>query len=77
MQWLHAVGAAEASLYYDKFPKALEQARKAPLGDSLSHHRDEIVFVSGGDGSTSEGEFFEALNAASLRRVARALSDRG
>ena len=69
MQWLHAVGAAEASLYYDKFPKALDQARKAPLGDSLSHHRDELVFVSGGDGSTSEGEFFEALNAAALRRV--------
>ena len=69
MQWLHAVGAAEASLYYDKFPKALDQARKAPLGDTLSHHRDEIAFVSGGDGSTSEGEFFEALNAASLRRV--------
>ena len=69
MQWLHAVGSAESSLYYEKFPKALEQARKAPLGDSLSHHRDEITFVSGGDGSTSEGEFFEALNAASLQRV--------
>src|ERR1700691_699866 len=69
MQWLHAVGSAEASLYYDRFPKALEQARKLPLGDSLSHHRDELAFVSGGDGSTSEGEFFEALNAASLRRV--------
>jgi len=69
MQWLHAVGAAEASLYYDMFPKALDRARKAPLGETLSHHPDEIVFVSGGDGSTSEGEFFEALNAASLRRV--------
>src|SRR5579862_9677109 len=69
MQWLHAVGSAESSLYYEKFPKALEQARKAPLGDSLSHHRDEIAMVSGGDGSTSEGEFFEALNAASLGRL--------
>ena len=69
MQWLHSVGAAEASLYYDTFPKALDQARKAPLGDSLSSHRDEIVFVSGGDGSTSEGEFFEALNAAALRKT--------
>ena len=69
MQWLHGVGSAEASLYYDRYPKALEQARKAPLGDSLSHHRDDIAYVSGGDGSTSEGEFFEALNAASLRKV--------
>jgi 2-oxoisovalerate dehydrogenase E1 component len=69
MQWLHAVGAMEAGLYYDHFPKALDQARKAPLGDSVSHHRDEIVYVSGGDGSTSEGEFYEALSAASLRRT--------
>ncbi|HXQ26994.1 MAG TPA: dehydrogenase E1 component subunit alpha/beta [Candidatus Acidoferrales bacterium] len=69
MQFLHAVGSAEATLYYDKFPKALEQARQAPLGDSLSHHRDEIAYVSGGDGSTSEGEFFESVNAACLRGV--------
>ena len=69
MQWLHAVGAAEASLYYDRFPKALEQARQAPLGDGLTHYPDEIAYVSGGDGSTSEGEFFEAINAACLRRV--------
>ncbi|HXX70786.1 MAG TPA: dehydrogenase E1 component subunit alpha/beta [Candidatus Acidoferrum sp.] len=69
MQWLHAVGAAEASLYYDRFPKALEQARQAPSGDSLTHYPDEIAYVSGGDGSTSEGEFFEAINAACLRRV--------
>src|SRR6516225_10520032 len=25
MQWLHAVGAAEAALYYDRYPKAFEQ----------------------------------------------------
>jgi 2-oxoisovalerate dehydrogenase E1 component len=69
MQWLHAVGAMEAGLYYDQLPKALDQARKAPLGESVSHHRDEIAYVSGGDGSTSEGEFYEALSAASLRRA--------
>jgi 2-oxoisovalerate dehydrogenase E1 component len=68
-RWLHAVGAAEASLYYDKFPKALDQARKAPLGDKAQVHKDDIAYVSGGEGSTSEGEFFEALNAASLRRA--------
>jgi 2-oxoisovalerate dehydrogenase E1 component len=69
MQWLHAVGAAEASLYYDRFPKALEQARQAPLGDGLTHYPDEVAYVSGGDGSTSQGEFFEAINAACLRKV--------
>ena len=68
-RWLHAVGAAEASLYYEKFPKALEQARKAPLGDNARVHNDEIAYVSGGEGATSEGEFFEAMNAASLRRA--------
>ncbi len=68
-RWLHAVGAAEASLYYEKFPKALEQARRAPLGDAVSFHRDEVAYVSGGEGSTSEGEFYEAINAAALRRV--------
>ena len=69
MQWLHAVGAAEASLYYDRAPKALDQARQAPLGDSVGHHGDEIAYVSGGDGATSEGEFYEALSAACLRQV--------
>jgi 2-oxoisovalerate dehydrogenase E1 component len=69
MQFLHAVGAAEASLYYDKFPSALEQARQRPQDNSLTHERDEIAYVSGGDGSTSEGEFFEAVNAACLRQV--------
>ena len=69
MQWLHAIGAAEAALYYDQFPKALEQARQAPLGESVTHHSDEITYVSGGDGSTSEGEFFEAISAACLRKV--------
>src|SRR5690348_7473070 len=68
-QWLRAVGAAETSLYYEKFPKALDQARKAPMGDVWNWHRDEIVLAAGGEGSTSEGEFYEALNAASLRRA--------
>jgi 2-oxoisovalerate dehydrogenase E1 component len=68
-QWVQAVGAAEASLYYEQFPKAIEQARRAPLGDSVGFERDEIVYASGGEGSTSEGEFFEALNAACCRQL--------
>jgi 2-oxoisovalerate dehydrogenase E1 component len=69
MQYLHAVGSAEASLYFAHHPKALDQARQAPLGEAVRWERDEIAYVSGGDGSTSEGEFFEALNAAALRKV--------
>ena len=68
-QFLQAAGAAEATLYYEEFPKALEQAKKAPLGEAVSWHKDEVVFVSGGDGHTSEGEFFESLNTASNKRL--------
>ncbi len=68
-QFLHAVGAAEATLYYEGRPKALEQAKKAPLGQYVSQQRDEIVYVSGGDGATSEGEFWESLNAACVKKL--------
>src|ERR1700747_1321167 len=68
-QFLQAVGAAEASLYYSEFPKALEQAKHAPLGNAVRFHRDEIVYVSSGEGATSEGEFFESLNTACTKRL--------
>jgi 2-oxoisovalerate dehydrogenase E1 component len=68
-QFLQAVGAAEASLYFDEFPKALEQAQQAPLGQAVRHARDEIVVVSAGDGTTSEGEFYEALNTACAKKL--------
>ena len=64
MQFLHAVGSAEASLYYSEFPKALIQAQDAPMGHAVHHQPDEVTYVSGGDGCTSEGEFYEALNSA-------------
>jgi 2-oxoisovalerate dehydrogenase E1 component len=52
-QFLQAVGAAEASV------------RAAALGTSdEGFHGDEVVFVSTGDGTTSEGEFWESLNTA-------------
>jgi 2-oxoisovalerate dehydrogenase E1 component len=69
MQWLQAVGAAEAAIYFERHPQALDQAQHAPLGESVRHSSDEIVYVSGGDGMTSQGEFFEALNAACLKRL--------
>src|SRR6185295_9503522 len=68
-QFVQAVGAAEATLYYEGRPKALAQARKAPLGKYVRHEADEIVYVSGGDGATSEGEFWESLNAACAKEL--------
>jgi 2-oxoisovalerate dehydrogenase E1 component len=66
-QFVQAVGAAEATLYYQAHPKALAQAKKAPLG--AKHAADEIVYVSSGDGATSEGEFWESLNAACANKL--------
>ncbi len=68
-QFLQAVGAAEASLYYQQFPRALEQAQSAPLGHAMRHHPDEVVLVSAGDGTTSQGEFFESLNTACMQKL--------
>jgi 2-oxoisovalerate dehydrogenase E1 component len=69
MQFPHAVGMADAAVYYAEHPHALEQAKQAPLGEHVQHHADEVVYVSGGDGSSSEGEFFEALNVACLAKL--------
>src|SRR5207245_2416465 len=51
-QFLHAVGSAEASL------------RAKLLDISEGFQGDEVVLVSAGDGTTSEGEFWESLNTA-------------
>ncbi|MFN0180413.1 MAG: thiamine pyrophosphate-dependent enzyme [Gemmatimonadales bacterium] len=55
-QFLQAVGAAEAWLRY-------AQNDKIPDGDKPIHG-DEVVLVTTGDGTTSEGEFWESLNTA-------------
>jgi 2-oxoisovalerate dehydrogenase E1 component len=68
-QFVQAVGAAEATLYYENRPKALTQASKAPLGQYVHHEANEIVYVSAGDGATSEGEFWESLNAACAKKL--------
>jgi 2-oxoisovalerate dehydrogenase E1 component len=68
-QFVQAVGAAEATLYYQNHSKALAQAKRAPLGQYVHHHDNEIVFVSAGDGASSEGEFWESLNAACAKKL--------
>ena len=68
-QFVQAVGAAEATQYFDAHPKAVAQAKKAPLGDLARYDAEEIVYVSSGDGATSEGEFWEALNIACAKKL--------
>jgi len=68
-QFVQAVGAAEATLYYGQHRKAFAEAKKAPLGEYVSYRDNEIVYVSCGDGATSEGEFWESLNAACAKKL--------
>ena len=69
-QLLHAVGCAEAGRYFSRHPEA---AIKAP-GDyrefhDVEFHGDEVVLATIGEGSTSQGEFWEALNTASNQKL--------
>ena len=69
-QILQAVGCAEAGRYLAKHPNAAQKAD----GDyrqfkDVQFQGDEITYVSLGDGATSEGEFWEALNTASCLRL--------
>jgi len=69
-QCLHAVGCAEAGRYYSHHPEA---AKKVD-GDyrefkDVTFHGDEVTYVSIGEGSTSQGEFWESLNTASNNKL--------
>jgi 2-oxoisovalerate dehydrogenase E1 component len=56
-QALHAIGTAEAGRFYEQI---------TAIDDRESRfHADEVTYISVGDGTTSEGEFWESLNSAS------------
>ncbi|MBI4851680.1 MAG: dehydrogenase E1 component subunit alpha/beta [Acidobacteria bacterium] len=55
-QFLQAVGCAEAGRYFSLKEDIADRAKK--------FKQDEIVYVSTGEGTTSQGEFFESLNTA-------------
>jgi 2-oxoisovalerate dehydrogenase E1 component len=69
-QLLHAVGCAEAGRYFSLHPEAVAKAD----GDyrafrDVTFHGDEVVYASIGEGSTSQGEFWEAMNTASNNKL--------
>ena len=69
-QCLQAVGCADAGWYFARHPEAAEKAS----GDyrafkDVVFHGDEVVYCSVGEGTSSQGEFWEALNSAAMRRL--------
>lgn len=66
-QMARAVGIAQASTWYRK---------NAQLGKELQMSNDgnEVCFVTIGDASTSEGVFWEAINAAAVIKAPMAVS---
>ncbi len=54
-QFLHAVGAAEGGWRLSEIPE---------LAGRGGFRNDEVVYVSAGEGQTSEGEFWESLSSA-------------
>jgi 2-oxoisovalerate dehydrogenase E1 component len=55
-QLLQAVGCAEANYRFHLVPELQKRIK--------DFHADEVTYVSAGEGTTSEGEFWEALNTA-------------
>ena len=60
-QCLHAVGCAEAGRLYERVDGISDRESK--------FEKDEVIYVSVGDGTTSEGEFWESLSTACVRKL--------
>lgn len=61
-QFLQAVGTAEAG-------KFLQAMAKDGVDHSLEYHGDEVVYTSCGDGTTSQGEFWEGVTTACVNKM--------
>src|SRR5215470_11422708 len=72
-QILQAVGCAEGGRYFSRRRKAAEPPPPGVTDyrrfKNVSFQNDEVTYVSLGDGTSSEGEFWEAMNAASLGKL--------
>jgi 2-oxoisovalerate dehydrogenase E1 component len=69
-QLLHAVGCAEAGRYFSGHPEAAEKSSEDYRAfREVKFHGDEVVLTLLGEGSTSQGEFWEAMNTASNRKL--------
>ena len=69
-QILQAVGCAEAGRYLARHPQSAQKVS----GDyrefkDVKFYGDEVTYVSLGDGTSSEGEFWESLNTASNQKL--------
>ena len=69
-QILHAVGCAEAGRYFSRHPEAAARHE----GDyrayrDVTFHGDEVSLACLGEGATSQGEFWEAMNTASNHKL--------
>ena len=60
-QCLQAVGCAESGVLYSRIQEIADRESK--------FKRDEVVYLSLGDGTTSEGEFWESLSTACVRQA--------
>ena len=69
-QMLHAIGCAEAGRFFSRHPEAAEKAQGDYRAfEDVQFHGDEVALACIGEGSTSEGEFWEALNTASNKKL--------